>query len=129
MDSLPADVKCALEYYISYYPLNHSYNNNELNYIFRCTTFDLHLILGPEYKGPCDRASLLFAILTGYQAPRPNIEDYIDRYNEIKNVDPKLICELAEYCQIKHISPYMTIILNNIIITSTNYLGSFNTIS
>ena len=51
-------------------------------------------LLGNKYEGPTDKASLIFAILSGTSAPRPNVND-IPRYNLVKNYTTKVAWILA----------------------------------
>lgn len=79
--------------YISERGIN-NLTQNERNYILNCTTERLLELLGPQYNGATDRASVLFTIFTGEIIERPQ---HINRYDNVKNYRPNIIWNLSFY--------------------------------
>ena len=97
-----ADVCYNLLWYINMdNRFNKNLSQNELEYISSLNETDLTRILGPnyiiysDYDPALDRASLLFALISGYKTARPYIKNLEPRYSEIKNSSPLLIAFLA----------------------------------
>ena len=52
-------------------------------------------LLGPRYRGPRDKASLLFAVVSGKSTSRPEIAD-IPRYRLVSKYSPSVVWNLAK---------------------------------
>lgn len=77
---------------ISEDPFRNGLNRNEIRYLLGASSNELRELAGSHYIGDDDRASLIFAILSGQLTPTlPEVS----RYNEIKNYDPIIIYNLA----------------------------------
>jgi len=68
--------------------------DDEKNYISGLEVPALLNLLGNRYRGPHDKASLIFAILSGKSSPRPDIDD-IPRYPTIATYNPATVWQLA----------------------------------
>ena len=66
----------------------------EKEYISGLTEAELLALLGPTYHGPTDKASLIFAALSGKSASRPDIID-IPRYPTVAAYAPSTVWKLA----------------------------------
>lgn len=105
---IPKDVQFNLLYYIlmnkpDYKP---KFNKQQLKYITQHPD-ELLELLGSKYIGNKDHASLLFAILTGYSSPSPNIVHIFGQYQEIKNVEwPDINLIIGDYPFDKRLSPF-----------------------
>lgn len=89
-----SDVRMDLLWYmfISEHAMNNNLTRNERNYILNCSTQRLLELLGPQYNGATDRASVLFAIFSGQIIERPL---HMNRYDTVKNYRPNIIWNLA----------------------------------
>jgi len=89
------DVSYDLLWYlcISEEPFRNNLSNSEIKYIASADIQELREFLGDRYTGALDRASLIFAILSGQIIPERNIPK--DRYEQIKHYDPHVIYNLA----------------------------------
>jgi hypothetical protein len=67
----------------------------EISYISGLEEPELLNILGPRYRGPHDKASLIFAVLSGKSSPRPDIID-IPRYESVAVYPPNVVWLLAQ---------------------------------
>ena len=67
----------------------------EKEYISGLTNEQLLALLGPRYQGPQDKAALIFAIISGKSAPRPDITD-IPRYPQVMAYPSAAVWYLAE---------------------------------
>ncbi|CAH6418143.1 Hypothetical protein HVR_LOCUS15, partial [uncultured virus] len=90
------DVCCNLLWYLSMgdNPFDANLTADEKSYISDLDVPNLRRILGPLYPGPTDRASLLFALLSGKSTPRPNVND-LPRYAEVARAPASQIAILA----------------------------------
>lgn len=96
-------------------------NYEEKELIISLSDDQLLQLLGPEYPGCRDRASLLFAILCGFYLPR-RFETQNTRYEEVSKYSPHIVYNLTmnqnheypPYIQLAHqqISPIETLIQN-----------------
>lgn len=68
-------------------------NNMEKSYISGLDINELLIILGNNYRGPIDKASLIFAILSGKSAQKVEI----NRYNYVASFPPNVVWNLAYY--------------------------------
>lgn len=93
----PRDVKYNLLWYLQVAsdPYGLSLNVPELHYITRLSPDALRKLLGPNYNGPMDHASLLFAAISGYRTPTPNVLD-LPRYQEVIAYPPAKVWDLAQ---------------------------------
>lgn len=95
--NLSTDEQINLIYYMtmSSNPLGSNLSFTEVyNLTYITNNQQLLDLLGNKYEGPTDKASLIFAILSGTSAPRPNVND-IPRYNLVKNYTTKVAWILA----------------------------------
>jgi hypothetical protein len=76
-------------------PYANGLTTEEKQYISGLNEQELLAILGPKYRGPRDKASLIFAILSGKSAPRPDIAD-IPRYPTVAGYSPTTVWTLAK---------------------------------
>ena len=71
--------------------------NVDSNYLSSLSVEELADLVGPFYAGPRDRASLLYAAVTGKSAYGPGPEDLDqDRYLEVSNYDPIDVFHIAQ---------------------------------
>lgn len=91
-DSL--DVSYNLLWYLclSEEPFRTGLNRKERAYIVAADTTELREILGDDYIGAQDRASLIFAILSGQTIPHVPLSS---RYEEVKHYNPRIVYNLA----------------------------------
>lgn len=66
----------------------------EMSYMATLTPAHLQSILGPRYRGPTDKASLLFAAISGKSSDRPDLRT-IARYPKVATYPPAVVWELA----------------------------------
>lgn len=76
-------------------PLARNLTTAEINYISGLTVEQSLALLGTNYRGPRDKAALIFAMLSGKSAPRPDQVD-IPRYQEVATYSPETVWLLAE---------------------------------
>ena len=69
--------------------------DDEKQYISSLPSEQLLPLLGPTYRGPTDKASLLFAAVSGKSSPRPDIRD-IPRYPDVSTYQPNIVWILAK---------------------------------
>jgi hypothetical protein len=69
--------------------------DHEEEYLSGLSEAELINLLGPRYRGPQDKASLLFAAVSGKSAHRPSITD-IPRYQSVMTYDMKTAWLIAE---------------------------------
>ena len=77
---------------ISENPLGVRLNAEERRYITELKEAELEELLGDGYEGARDRASLLFAVLSGTYVPEFELDD---RYERVKNYSPAAVYNLA----------------------------------
>lgn len=77
---------------ISENPLGSNLTDNELKYVTLLSPEELEQLLGANYNGAHDRASLLFAVISGYSVPDPGI---LPRYDTVKSYKSNIIYNLA----------------------------------
>lgn len=77
---------------ISENPFGNRLNTKEVNYIISLNQEELITALGIGYNGARDRASLLFAALSGQYIPNPG---ELERYNDIKEYDANIVYNLS----------------------------------
>jgi len=89
-------------YYNLFWYINSAYlilkpelKDDEIAYISGLSIPRLIKLLGPNYKGPEDHASLIFAAISGKSTPTPNMKN-IPRYTEIATYAPDKIWILAK---------------------------------
>jgi hypothetical protein len=92
----PEPVRMDLLWYlfISDQAMNNNLTREERNYILNCPTQRLLELLGPNYLGAPDRASVLFALFSGQMVERPL---NMDRYDNVKNYRSNILWNLARY--------------------------------
>jgi len=71
------------------------FTRTEKSYISGLDVNGLLRLLGQNYRGPRDKASLIFAVISGRSAPRPEIKD-IPRYQDVVKYSPENVWLLAE---------------------------------
>jgi hypothetical protein len=76
-------------------PFGLNLNDNEKEYISELEINDLLTLLGPTYRGPRDKASLLFALVSGKSASRPDLND-LPRYETVKFYPREAIWRIAQ---------------------------------
>lgn len=79
--------------YVSENPYKVNLTNEEINYISGLPIENLLEILGTEYYGPIDKASLLFAAISGYFMELPNYKN--SRYEQVSVYSPIIVWYFA----------------------------------
>ena len=77
---------------ISEDPFRNDLTRKETSYVMKCTTQELEDLLGNNYTGSRDRASLLFAIISGQVIPAINATR---NYDEVLKYDPNIVYNLS----------------------------------
>lgn len=84
---------------ISEDPFRNGLNKKEISYVLSSSNEELLDLIGPEYDGETDRASLIFVILSGQvtTVQRNNMTEQAqqDRYNTIKQYDTNMVYNLS----------------------------------
>jgi hypothetical protein len=73
-------------------PFRTGLNNRETSYIVESNVPELRELLGPHYVGASNRASLIFAILSGQVIPETKPGP---RYEDVKAYNPRIVYNLA----------------------------------
>ena len=68
---------------------------DEKEYVSSLNVEQLVKLLGPNYRGPHDFASLLFATVSGKSSPRPDITTS-PRYSQVAATEPPIVWNLAK---------------------------------
>jgi hypothetical protein len=101
-----ANVSMDIKYNLLWYlhvasdPYGVSLTTPELHYISRLSPEAVRNLLPASYSGPIDHASLIFAVVSGYRTPSPNVLD-LPRYGEIVAYPAEAVWALAQ--QVYHI--------------------------
>lgn len=83
---------------VSSNPLGLGLSKPQIKYLLKLSVNDLQNLLGKKYEGLTDRASMLFALISGHYVPKmPNISDEVMKRNEetVRNFPPNVV--FAEY--------------------------------
>lgn len=78
---------------ISEDPFGNNLSTKEIAYVTSLNTDELLSLLGNRYTGATDRASLIFAVLSGHVIPAYSTNS--SRYDDIKNYDSRIVYNLA----------------------------------
>lgn len=84
-----------LMWYLSYSlgPYDNNLNNKEKEYVSGLSEQQLGMLSGEKYKGPSDKASMIFAILSGES---PRTYGILRHYEEVKKFNPIAVWILYE---------------------------------
>lgn len=86
---------------ISQNPFGTNLTQKQINYVLQSDVNELRQLLGPNFTGAQDRASLIFTILSGQIIPTTrSAHDYEDetnshRYEQVKEYPPNIVYNLA----------------------------------
>lgn len=117
--SAPIDVFINLLYYLNCAadPFLSNITDSDIAYISKSEQKELLDILGPKYQGPHDKASLIFAAVSGKSVPLPDVTE-TGRYLQLAEYSRITIWNLAVAADIitfsgwEPYSPYVFITLN-----------------
>jgi len=93
--SASIDTYYNLLWYLSTSNIQHIIIEDEKIYISGLSVNEIIKLLGPNYKGPRDHASLLFAAVSGTSTSRPDIEN-IEKYKLVRTYSPENVWLLAD---------------------------------